>query len=133
VFVGGCTAEAAEAVCAEGKRNKAKGKNEDDDAPLLPFHFSLLPLLEALLEHSLLRQEIGADGAPRFRMLETIREYTLERLALRGEMETLRRAHAAYYLELAESAEPRLQGADQTAWLDRLEEEHRVGAEKLAF
>jgi predicted ATPase len=51
-------------------------------------------------------------------MLETIREYALERLAASGEGETLRQRHAAYYLALAEMAAPKLHGAEQGAWLD---------------
>jgi tetratricopeptide (TPR) repeat protein len=57
-------------------------------------------------------------------MLETIREYALERLAERGEVKLLRRWHAAYYLSLAEDAEPKLHGAEQDRWFDRLETEH---------
>jgi tetratricopeptide (TPR) repeat protein len=57
-------------------------------------------------------------------MLETIREYALERLAEHGELETLRRRHANYYLQLAEHGELALQGPDQQRWLDRLEADH---------
>ena len=60
----------------------------------------------------------------RFTMLETIREYALERLKASGEEDVLRRQHAAYYLALAEAAEPQIQGAEQAVWLDRLETEH---------
>jgi len=57
-------------------------------------------------------------------MLETIREYGLEALAANGEMEGGRRVHAAYYLALAEEAEPELEGPQQVTWLERLEREH---------
>jgi tetratricopeptide (TPR) repeat protein len=57
-------------------------------------------------------------------MLETIREYALERLALSGEEQALRRVHASYYLALVEQAEPALKGAQQAAWMERLEREH---------
>jgi predicted ATPase/class 3 adenylate cyclase len=105
VFVGGCTLEAASAI------------GTGADAPPLD-------LLEALVDHSLLRQREGPDGAPRLVMLETIREYALERLMASGEEAALRQRHAQYHLALAERAEPLLHGAQQLTWLDRLEAEH---------
>src|SRR5947209_1803406 len=57
-------------------------------------------------------------------MLETVREYGLERLTVNGEMEATQQAHAAYYLALAEEAEPELRGAQSGLWLERLEREH---------
>src|SRR5262249_21327143 len=57
-------------------------------------------------------------------MLETIRAYGLERLDAAGERERLRRAHAAYFLELAETAEPYLRSGEQLGWLARLSEDH---------
>jgi non-specific serine/threonine protein kinase len=57
-------------------------------------------------------------------MLETVREYGLESLALSGELPALRAWHAHHYLDLALEAEPGLRGPDQAAWLDRLESEH---------
>jgi tetratricopeptide (TPR) repeat protein len=80
--------------------------------------------LASLVDKSLLRLEDGTDAEPRVAMLETIREYALERLAAHGETEGLRRRHAAYYLALAEQAEPALTGAQQAGWLERLEREH---------
>ncbi len=79
-----------------------------------------LDLLGALVDKSLL--VLGPDG--RYRMLETIREYGLERLAEAGESETHRLTLARYLIELAEAAEPRLRAADQLVWLRRLTEEH---------
>ena len=61
---------------------------------------------------------------PRFWMLETIREYALERLEESGEAADARRCHADYYLSLAENAEPKLRGPTQREWLGRLEIEH---------
>ena len=57
-------------------------------------------------------------------MLETVKEYALERLEASGEEEEIRRAHAANYLALAEEASPELKGPRQTEWFDRLENEH---------
>jgi predicted ATPase/DNA-binding SARP family transcriptional activator len=99
VFAGGATVEAAERVCAG-----------DED------------VLAALAEKSLL--VTGADGEPRYRMLETIKAYGLERLDEAGERERIRRAHAAYFVELAEAAEPRLRRHDQLAWIARLSADH---------
>ena len=77
-------------------------------------------LIGALVDRSLLI--LGPDG--RYRMLETIREYGLERLAEAGETESQRLALAGYLLALASEAEPRLRSGDQLVWLRRLSEEH---------
>jgi predicted ATPase len=108
VFSGGRTLEAIEAVC------DARG-----DLPV-----DALEGVSSLLDKSLLRQEVGPEGEPRFVMLETIHEYARERLEASGEAEEVRRLHAAYFLALAEEAEPELSGADQLACLERLEAEH---------
>jgi predicted ATPase/class 3 adenylate cyclase/Tfp pilus assembly protein PilF len=105
VFVGGWTLEAAEVVC---------GGNEGD----------VLDLLGVLLDKSLVRVEAQGVGEDRYSLLETIREYALERLEGSGEASELRRAHAEHYLALAEDAGPMLKGPDQAAWLERLEREH---------
>jgi tetratricopeptide (TPR) repeat protein len=62
----------------------------------------------------------GSDGEPRYRMLETIREYGVERLAEAGAVAEVRRAHARYFRDLAEEAEPHLRRRGQLVWLDRL-------------
>jgi len=108
VFVGGCTLEAAEAVCVE------PGNLEID----------VLGGLASLIDKSLLRPVDQQDAEPRQRMLETVREYALDLLEESGEAADLRMRHAAYYLALAEEAEPKLTGPEQAAWLDRLEREH---------
>ncbi|MCP3782763.1 AfsR/SARP family transcriptional regulator [Micromonospora sp. A3M-1-15] len=104
VFAGGATLEAAERVCGDG----AVG--------------DVLDGLSALVDKSLL--VAGGTGEPRYRMLETIREYGLDRLAEAGEADRVRRAHAAEYLALAEAAEPELRGAAQLDWLRRLSADH---------
>ncbi len=104
VFAGG-TFEAIEAVCG------GAGAGE------------ILDGLESLVTKSLLRQEEGGEG-PRFFLLETIREFALERLQESGEGARLREAHAATFLELAEQAEPALRRPEQATWLERLEAEH---------
>jgi predicted ATPase/class 3 adenylate cyclase len=108
VFSGGATLEAMEAVCdAEG------------DLPTDVFEGA-----SSLLDKSLLRQEEGAAGEPRFVMLETIHEFANVKLEESGEVEAVRWAHAEYFLALAEEAEPMLWGAEDAAWLNRLEQEH---------
>ncbi len=109
VFAGGCTPEAAEAVCADGG---------DEAAVLHP--------LAVLADKSLLRmQEDTQRGTsePRLTMLETIREYGRERLEESGEADRVGHRHSQYYLSLAETAEPNLRGPNQAAWLDRLDED----------
>ncbi|WP_198347661.1 BTAD domain-containing putative transcriptional regulator [Nocardia terrae] len=85
--------------------------------------------LEALLDKSLLQllEDATVDPAdpgspaPRYRMLESIREYGLEKLTDRGELDVIRAAHATWFLDLAERALPQLRGRDQLPWLRRLD------------
>jgi predicted ATPase len=108
VFAGGCTLPAIEAVCL------ARGGQAGET----------LAWLRSLADKSLLRQTEAADGEVRFGMLETIREYGLERLAGSGELEAVRQAHARHFLALAEEAAPQLNGPEQAGWLARMELEH---------
>jgi predicted ATPase/DNA-binding winged helix-turn-helix (wHTH) protein len=114
VFTGGCTLEAIEAVC-QAVDDLAAGATPPPE---------VLDRVASLVDKSLLRQEEQANGEPRFRMLETIREYGLECLTSSGEEPTGRHAHADYYRALVEAAEPALTGPEQAVWLDRLETEH---------
>jgi hypothetical protein len=78
---------------------------------------------------------LGPDAQPRFLMLETIREYALERLEVSGEAEAIRQRHAIFFLALAEAAAPQFYGPEQVAWLNRIESEHdnmRAAQEWLA-
>jgi len=79
-------------------------------------------LLTALVDKSLLHVVEG-PGGPRYRMLETIREYGLERLGESGRVGAARERHAEHYRDLAEAAEPHLRGKEQLAWLARLDAE----------
>jgi tetratricopeptide (TPR) repeat protein len=79
-------------------------------------------LLTSLAEKSLLLTE--GDSAPRYRMLDTIKEYAGHRLAEAGESDLARHAHLAYFTELTETAEPHLRRAEQVQWLGTLEAEH---------
>ena len=82
---------------------------------------SVLEGVASLLDKSLVQQTEREGEAPRLIMLETIREFGLECLERQGELQAARRAHAHYYLALAEQAEPHLFGPEQLLWLDRLE------------
>ncbi len=107
VFAGGCTVEAAEAIC------KALGEETEH----------IFDEIASLRDKSLLQiQSAQRDGETRLTMLETIREYGRECLTSYREIEHVRQVHAHYYLELAEEA-----GAEQSQhaeWLERLEREH---------
>jgi len=108
VFVGGCTLEAAEAVC------NSPGDLEED----------VLDVVARLVDKSLLGQEAAIDGQPRLLLLETIREYALERLKASGEAEAMRRQHASFFLALAEESFPAMNSAEQSTWFTRLEADH---------
>jgi predicted ATPase/DNA-binding CsgD family transcriptional regulator len=106
VFAGGCTLEAAAGVA---------GDLGDPDA--------VLDGLLALVDKSLLQRDDRPDGAPRFRMLETVRAFALERLARAGEATAAGRAHAAALLALARRVRQDLDGPRLVPALDRLEAE----------
>jgi len=120
VFAGGCTPDAASAVCAGA--DVARRAPDAPDGPDAGDADNVDEGLIALLDNSLLRWS-GDDAESRVDMLRTVREYALERLLASGEQERLRQSHAAYYLALAERAEPELFGPRQTAWLARLARE----------
>lgn len=96
VFVGGCTAAAAMAVC---------GLASEED-------------LAVLVEQSLVRRDMHADAPTRFVMLEMLREYALAQLIEHDEQAIFERAHAAYFLQRAEDSE------DEASWLDRMEADY---------
>jgi predicted ATPase len=106
VFVGGWTLEACEQVCA------------DEQVPRL----EVLDLLTALVDRSLVQAD-DALGAVRYRCLETVRQYALERLAEAGETPALRDRHRDVFVAFAEQVAPHLVASDQERWLDRLDAE----------
>ena len=111
VFAGGCTLEAAEAVSA---CMGAPFTDSDDK----------LDTLAMLVDQSLLRHRSDeADKTSRFELLETVREFSWELLKASGEVETVLRAHACWFLELSTHAEEGMRGQNATMWLKRLDAE----------
>lgn len=110
VFVGSFGLETVAAVCSEDSETVRS--------------VAVLGLLTGLVNQSLLVRAESSQGKARFAMLETIREYALEQLEKSGEVETLRQAHADYFLTLAEAGERGMQSAEQEAWVLRLADEH---------
>ncbi len=107
VFAGGCTLEAAEAVC-----------NTNRDLGM-----ELLEGLSSLVDQNLVQRVDRNDSEPRFTMLETIREYALERLNESDEEPNVRRAHAAYCLVVAEEGNPELDATARARWLTQCDAE----------
>ncbi|MFI0717447.1 BTAD domain-containing putative transcriptional regulator [Streptomyces sp. NPDC021224] len=112
VFAGGCTLDAAEAVCGPHALE------------------TVAQLVDKSLVVADLRQPENGNGAAgegpqvRYRLLETIHEYAVERAAARpAELARAARAHTAYYRDLARAADDQLRGADQLHWLEVLETE----------
>jgi len=107
VFAGGWLLEAAERICA------GDGLEEGE----------ILDLLTSLVDKSLVVADPG-DGDSRFRLVETVRQYAREKLLERAGGEAVRERHLDYFLALVEETEPKLTGAEQSAWLRRLDDEH---------
>ena len=107
VFVGGCTLEATEAVCDTSR----------------DLGVDIFDGLSSLVGQNLVQRVDGSEAEPRFAMLETIREYALERLADSGEHSATRRAHAAYLLVLAEEGNPQLSPDERARWLTQCDVE----------
>jgi predicted ATPase/tetratricopeptide (TPR) repeat protein/DNA-binding XRE family transcriptional regulator len=107
VFAGGWTLKAAEATCA------GRGLEQDD----------IFVLLSHLVDKSLVNVETN-NGASRFQMLETIREYAREKLFAAGESEIVFGSHLNFFTDWAQQVEPKLHGPDQIYWLNQIETEH---------
>jgi predicted ATPase/DNA-binding SARP family transcriptional activator len=105
VFVGRVELEAAEAVCP--------GDGLDENA--------VAGLLAGLVDRSMLTAVEGPDAKRRYGMLETLREYAAAGLAARGMTDRIRRAHAGYFVALAEEAAHGVSGRDEAHWIDRIE------------
>ncbi len=108
VCVNGCTIEAARQICTAARE----------------FEGPIEEILETLVDQSLLQLQRQTGDGLRFRMLQTLREYGLERLASAGETAITGAAHATYYLSWVQQAASFIIGAEQADWLDRLEQEY---------
>jgi predicted ATPase/DNA-binding SARP family transcriptional activator/DNA-binding CsgD family transcriptional regulator len=117
VFAGGWTLEAAEAVCS------ADNIERED----------VLDLLSGLVDKSLVVAGAATGSAVRYRMLEPIRQYARDKLEGSREADELKRRQAAFFLALAEEAEPELSGPQQRLWVERLEGEHDNIREALSW
>ena len=123
VFAGGFTLEAVEDVgfqvlgygetAARSSCPKAQDPKPD-----------ILELLARLVDKSLVIADLQVAGGERYRLLETLRQFALERLTERGELDAIRRRHAAYYLRFTVEAGRQLLGSEQVIWLDRLDRDH---------
>jgi predicted ATPase/serine/threonine protein kinase len=115
VFIGGCTLEAVEAIC-----------NTKGDLGL-----DVLDGMASMVDKSLTQQSEETSAERRFLMLSALREYALERLVESGEEFATRRAHAAYYVVLAEECGGEL--SSHPEWLERFDLEHQNFREALEF
>jgi predicted ATPase len=113
VFAGGFTLEAVQAVCVFDPASTVSSPEADED----------LEQLAQLLDKSLVQGQQGTGGEPRFTMLETIHEYAQEQLKASGEAATVQERHAAYFLRVAEEADPYMSGPERDAWMERLDHE----------
>jgi len=104
VFVGGWTQEAAEAIWNGPGRNG-------------------LEMTDVLLDASLIERRSDGPGQPRLGLLETVREYALERLEERGEAATARQSHAQFFLETVGTASKALESEEQLSWMRLMEDE----------
>jgi len=125
VFPSGFTLEAAEAVVDDDREGEeATGRDSASSAGAARPVPNTLDLLASLVAKSLVVSDGDADDAPRYRMLETIREFGQERLAASGQETAAWRRHAAWALALAERAGPMTKGPDAAVWVEALEREH---------
>ncbi|MCP2343750.1 BTAD domain-containing putative transcriptional regulator [Actinomadura rupiterrae] len=116
VFAGGATLEAVERVCATDP--PAFGAGASSGSGSADEFIDVVDVVASLVDKSLVMAD--GDAEPRYRLLETVRVYARERLDESGETGAVRAAHAAYYLELAERAEPELRRNEQLLWVERL-------------
>jgi len=132
VFAGGFAVESAEYVVLSAELIVPSAKSGVTTAEWTPdptqhsalsTQHSILDLLASLVDHSLVQAGAGAEGEPRFAMLETIRAFGLERLEASGEGEAVRARHVAWCLALADAAHDAFRGRGPGGWGARLTQE----------
>ena len=106
VFVGGASLEAVEQICAP----EVSG--------------DVLDALDSLVDNSLVRRVDASEGESRFTMLETIREFAMERAVESGTWDAGRARHGELFARIANEASGRIMGSEKRAWLDRLDQDH---------
>lgn len=109
VLMGGCTLEAVMAISGVVITGRSRA--------------TMLNHLNSLVDQSLLQHSQNFDGQPRYSMLEVLRGFALEHLSAHGELSDLRQRHAQYYVKLAETAQEKSQGPEQSIWLKQLDVE----------
>jgi tetratricopeptide (TPR) repeat protein len=117
VFAGGATLSAIERVGGDGRESG----------------LAVLPRLARLIDASLVQRLDSSGTEPRYRLLETVRQYAGERLLEQGEQDAIRGRHAALFRDVAEEGRRRLRGPEQAVWLDRLERDHENMRAALAW
>lgn len=116
IFVGGCSLEAIAAICSDGAEAAL-------DAPTLSNVDDCLNELSTLIDNCLVYQ-VASDGDVRFMLLETIREFALQRLIASDEWAAIRRRHALFFVSFVERIGPELEGLGQSGWLKAMEQEY---------
>ena len=131
VFAGGWTAQAAAAVCADDSVIARSVLCDEAISPAeqvkgiasslrnAPRNDEMLSILYSLADQSLIRRYEQPDGSLRFTMLETVREYALERMQESGELADTQERHAQHFAALAEEAYSHFFPSEQIAWIDR--------------
>jgi predicted ATPase/DNA-binding winged helix-turn-helix (wHTH) protein len=125
VFAGGFTVEAVETVCGnnEVQSPKSKVKSPKTKDKKSTIEIDMLNCLTTLVENSLVFQTDAGRGEARFRLLEVVREYALEQLEASGESDLLKKSHSAFFLKLAQDAEPQITSKEDAKWLRLIGEE----------
>ncbi|MGH2559940.1 MAG: ATP-binding protein [Thermomicrobiales bacterium] len=112
--------------CGRSRGGRREAEGASSSASRLPLSADVLDGVTALVECNLLghEEERNGDGQPRFVMLETVREFALEQLEASGEVDEVRRLHAAWCVSLAEEAETHYLSGEESPWLELVEPEH---------